>query len=170
MLDAWFGLVAPAGTPEPVIAKVNSAFVSALRHSDIVRQITEQGAEARQAHPRNSPHSSPARPGASGLSCVRSEQGGSNTDNLQQHSCRRHRPQKSDPECEPDRKYHCIGPHPRCRSVEFKAVRYTATAMRADVLKPAQNHRGRRGNGRRHHQSDNLDEGRSSASRSMWNG
>ena len=34
-----------------MIAKVNSAFVSALRHSDIVRQITEQGAEARPRTP-----------------------------------------------------------------------------------------------------------------------
>jgi tripartite-type tricarboxylate transporter receptor subunit TctC len=44
-LDAWFGLVAPAGTPDPVIAKLNAAFVQAVRDPDIVRQIVEQGAE-----------------------------------------------------------------------------------------------------------------------------
>src|SRR6478609_4884453 len=44
-LDAWFGLVAPAGTPGPVIAKLNAAFVQAVRDPDIVRQIVEQGAE-----------------------------------------------------------------------------------------------------------------------------
>jgi len=50
-LDAWFGLVAPAGTLEPVIAKLNSAFVSAIKHPDIVRQIAEQGAEPRAGTP-----------------------------------------------------------------------------------------------------------------------
>jgi tripartite-type tricarboxylate transporter receptor subunit TctC len=45
-LDAWFGLVAPAGTPEPVIAKLNGAFVKAVRDPEVVKQITEQGAEA----------------------------------------------------------------------------------------------------------------------------
>jgi tripartite-type tricarboxylate transporter receptor subunit TctC len=50
-LDAWFGLVAPTATPEPVIAKLNSAFVSALKHPDTVRQISEQGADARASTP-----------------------------------------------------------------------------------------------------------------------
>jgi tripartite-type tricarboxylate transporter receptor subunit TctC len=45
-LDAWFGLVAPAGTPAPVIAKLNAAFAQAVRDPEIVKQITEQGAEA----------------------------------------------------------------------------------------------------------------------------
>jgi tripartite-type tricarboxylate transporter receptor subunit TctC len=44
-LDAWFGLVAPAGTPDPVIDKLNTAFVHAVRDPDIIRQIVEQGAE-----------------------------------------------------------------------------------------------------------------------------
>jgi tripartite-type tricarboxylate transporter receptor subunit TctC len=45
-LDAWFGLVAPAGTPALVIAKLNAAFAQAVRDPEIVKQITEQGAEA----------------------------------------------------------------------------------------------------------------------------
>jgi tripartite-type tricarboxylate transporter receptor subunit TctC len=45
-IDSWFGLVAPAGTPEPVIAKLNAAFVKAARDPDVVKQITDQGAEA----------------------------------------------------------------------------------------------------------------------------
>jgi len=44
-LDAWFGLVAPAGTPDPVINKLNAAFVQAVKDPDIIRQIVEQGAE-----------------------------------------------------------------------------------------------------------------------------
>ena len=45
-IDTWFGLVAPAGTPDPVIAKLNAAFVKATRDPDVVKQITDQGAEA----------------------------------------------------------------------------------------------------------------------------
>jgi tripartite-type tricarboxylate transporter receptor subunit TctC len=45
-LDAWFGLVAPAATPEPVIGKLNAAFVKAVRDPEVVKQITDQGAEA----------------------------------------------------------------------------------------------------------------------------
>jgi tripartite-type tricarboxylate transporter receptor subunit TctC len=44
-LDAWFGLVAPAGTPDAVIAKLNAAFVQAIRDPDVVKQIVAQGAE-----------------------------------------------------------------------------------------------------------------------------
>src|SRR5215469_9517412 len=45
-LDAWFGLVAPAGTPDAVIDKLNAAFVRGVRDPTVVKQMTEQGAEA----------------------------------------------------------------------------------------------------------------------------
>src|SRR5262249_59261229 len=45
-LDVWFGLVAPAGTSDAVIDKLNAAFVRAVRDPDVVKQMTEQGAEA----------------------------------------------------------------------------------------------------------------------------
>jgi tripartite-type tricarboxylate transporter receptor subunit TctC len=51
-LDAWFGLVAPAGTPDAVIDKLNSAFVAAIGQPDIVRQIMEQGAQPQASTPR----------------------------------------------------------------------------------------------------------------------
>ena len=44
-LDVWFGLVAPAGTPDAVIDKLNAAFVRAVRDPGVVKQMTEQGAE-----------------------------------------------------------------------------------------------------------------------------
>jgi tripartite-type tricarboxylate transporter receptor subunit TctC len=50
-LDAWFGLVAPAGTPDAVIGKLNTAFVQAVRDPGVVQQITDQGAEAVAATP-----------------------------------------------------------------------------------------------------------------------
>jgi len=45
-LDPWFGLVAPAGTPDPVIDKLNAAFVHALRDPEVLKQFADQGAEA----------------------------------------------------------------------------------------------------------------------------
>jgi tripartite-type tricarboxylate transporter receptor subunit TctC len=44
-LDTWFGLLAPAGTPEPVVGKLNAAFVQAVRAPEVVKQMVEQGAE-----------------------------------------------------------------------------------------------------------------------------
>lgn len=44
--DTWFGLVAPTATPDSVIAKLNAAFVKAVRDPEVVKQIADQGAEA----------------------------------------------------------------------------------------------------------------------------
>ncbi|RXH08815.1 tripartite tricarboxylate transporter substrate binding protein [Bradyrhizobium guangzhouense] len=40
----WLGLMAPAGTPKPVIDKLNSAVNAMVRRPDIVKLWTEQGA------------------------------------------------------------------------------------------------------------------------------
>ena len=40
----WLGLMAPAGTPKPVIDKINAAVNAAIRRSEIVKLWTEQGA------------------------------------------------------------------------------------------------------------------------------
>jgi tripartite-type tricarboxylate transporter receptor subunit TctC len=45
-LDAWFGLVAPAGTPDAMIGKLHAAFTQATRSPDIVKAIADQGATA----------------------------------------------------------------------------------------------------------------------------
>ena len=42
---AWQGLVAPAGTPRPVIARVNAEFVKALKLPDVVAKLNDQGLE-----------------------------------------------------------------------------------------------------------------------------
>lgn len=42
-LENWFGLFAPAATPEPVIAKINEAVVQALRDPALAKRMTEQG-------------------------------------------------------------------------------------------------------------------------------
>jgi tripartite-type tricarboxylate transporter receptor subunit TctC len=43
--SAWFGLVAPPGTPSPVVARVNTDAVEALRLPDVQSRFLEQGAE-----------------------------------------------------------------------------------------------------------------------------
>jgi len=41
----WFGIVAPAGTPNDVIARINAAFVAALKDPAIVERIRALGSE-----------------------------------------------------------------------------------------------------------------------------
>ncbi len=39
----WFGLVAPAGTPEPVLERLNAAVNAAMADSGVVRRVIESG-------------------------------------------------------------------------------------------------------------------------------
>ena len=41
----WFGFFAPARTPEPIVAKLHTALVDALRDPEIVKKLELQGAE-----------------------------------------------------------------------------------------------------------------------------
>ncbi len=43
--SGWYGLLAPAATPKPVIARLNSEAVKALRAPDVIDKLTSQGAE-----------------------------------------------------------------------------------------------------------------------------
>jgi len=40
----WFGVVAPAGTPPAVVAKLNAAIHKAMKHPDFARKMDESGA------------------------------------------------------------------------------------------------------------------------------
>jgi tripartite-type tricarboxylate transporter receptor subunit TctC len=42
---AWQGLVAPAGTPKPIIGRINAEFVKAVKAPDISAKLNEQGYE-----------------------------------------------------------------------------------------------------------------------------
>ena len=44
-VDAWFGLVAPAGVPKDVVAKINGATVNALKSADVRQRFGELGYE-----------------------------------------------------------------------------------------------------------------------------
>jgi tripartite-type tricarboxylate transporter receptor subunit TctC len=43
-LKVWFGILAPAGTPAPAIARLNAEFVKALRQDDVKQRLKEWGA------------------------------------------------------------------------------------------------------------------------------
>jgi tripartite-type tricarboxylate transporter receptor subunit TctC len=42
---AWFALMAPAGTPKPIIDKLNAALTEAIKDPNVQQRFTEQGAE-----------------------------------------------------------------------------------------------------------------------------
>jgi tripartite-type tricarboxylate transporter receptor subunit TctC len=44
-VSLWYGLLAPAGTPRPVIARLNSELTRALQAADVRERLQAQGAE-----------------------------------------------------------------------------------------------------------------------------
>lgn len=45
-LENWFGLFAPAGTPDAVVQKLNAAVTAALKDPELAKKLREQGGEA----------------------------------------------------------------------------------------------------------------------------
>ena len=50
-ISTWFGLLAPAGTPQPVIAKWNAEVTKILNSPDMRERLTAQGAESSPTTP-----------------------------------------------------------------------------------------------------------------------
>jgi tripartite-type tricarboxylate transporter receptor subunit TctC len=48
---SWFGLAAPAGTPKPVIDKLNTEITKALRHPDTVKRLAQIGVDVAPSSP-----------------------------------------------------------------------------------------------------------------------
>jgi tripartite-type tricarboxylate transporter receptor subunit TctC len=48
---SWFGLLAPAGTPADVVARLNGAIVKALADPEVQKKLAEQGAETHGEKP-----------------------------------------------------------------------------------------------------------------------
>lgn len=44
-LENWFGLFAPAGTPEPILQKINAAVTQALQDPELAKRLQDQGGE-----------------------------------------------------------------------------------------------------------------------------
>jgi len=47
----WFGLQAPAGTPEPIVAKLNAQVARILHQPDVTRDFAAQGVEIAASSP-----------------------------------------------------------------------------------------------------------------------
>ncbi|SOY93298.1 conserved exported hypothetical protein [Cupriavidus taiwanensis] len=50
-MSAWYGIAAPAGTPEAVVTRVNAAINKALQSGTLPKQLTDIGAEVRTGSP-----------------------------------------------------------------------------------------------------------------------
>jgi tripartite-type tricarboxylate transporter receptor subunit TctC len=50
-VPVWFGVVAPAGTPQPVIGQLNATFNRLLRMPDVLQLLEQQGVEPRGGTP-----------------------------------------------------------------------------------------------------------------------
>lgn len=50
-MNAWYGIAAPAGTPAPVVTRVNAAINSALASGELPKQLANIGAEVRTGTP-----------------------------------------------------------------------------------------------------------------------
>ena len=44
-VSTWFGVFAPAGTPAPIVARLNESFTAALRTPDMRERLARMGAE-----------------------------------------------------------------------------------------------------------------------------
>jgi len=49
--EVWYGLLAPAGTPRAVVARLNEAIVKSLRLPQLDQQLRQQGSEPRPTSP-----------------------------------------------------------------------------------------------------------------------
>jgi tripartite-type tricarboxylate transporter receptor subunit TctC len=47
----WFGLQAPAGTPEPIVAKLNAQVAKILRSPEVTQEFSAQGVEIAASTP-----------------------------------------------------------------------------------------------------------------------
>ena len=45
-VQPWFGILAPAATPAPIVAKLNAEIAKVMRQPDVKKQLADQGAEA----------------------------------------------------------------------------------------------------------------------------
>jgi tripartite-type tricarboxylate transporter receptor subunit TctC len=50
-VGVWFGLVAPAGTPAPIVGKLHDAFAAAVHDPEVLQQFAAQGVEAATSTP-----------------------------------------------------------------------------------------------------------------------
>ena len=57
-ITSWFGLMAPAGTPAPIIARLNAETVKVLAREDVRSTLGAQGLNVASSNPSSSPPTS----------------------------------------------------------------------------------------------------------------
>jgi tripartite-type tricarboxylate transporter receptor subunit TctC len=50
-VNVWFGMQLPAGTPRPIVDKINRDLVQILKEPDVVKRFREQGVEVVASSP-----------------------------------------------------------------------------------------------------------------------
>jgi tripartite-type tricarboxylate transporter receptor subunit TctC len=50
-VNVWFGMQLPAGTPKPIVDKINRDVVQLLKEPDVVKRFREQGVEVVASSP-----------------------------------------------------------------------------------------------------------------------
>src|SRR5438067_9861389 len=60
--DNWFGIMAPAGTPAPIVAKLNGDIATAIESTEVKDIVARQGGELRAEHPGRDGRADPQRP------------------------------------------------------------------------------------------------------------
>ena len=49
----WYGVVAPGGTPAPVVQRLNTALAKILEMPDVRKSLTDQGADVQSGTPED---------------------------------------------------------------------------------------------------------------------
>lgn len=53
VMNAWYGVAAPAGTPAAVVTRINTAVNQALKSGELAKRLTDIGAEVRSGSPQD---------------------------------------------------------------------------------------------------------------------
>ena len=53
IMNAWYGVAAPAGTPAPIVARINQAVNQSLKSGELAKRLTDIGAEVRSGTPED---------------------------------------------------------------------------------------------------------------------
>jgi tripartite-type tricarboxylate transporter receptor subunit TctC len=53
IMNAWYGVAAPAGTPAPIVARINQAVNQSLKSGELAKRLTDIGAEVRGGTPED---------------------------------------------------------------------------------------------------------------------
>jgi len=53
VVESWYGLMAPAGTPEPVLRKIRDATLAVLARADVQQAFANQGADVETSTPED---------------------------------------------------------------------------------------------------------------------